>query len=128
MTSGLFCCAHTEEHAARLRAENDAQDKSRRLLVAQNQFAEHATQKERDAVELLKEAQDLFSAVDGDMEAQTSDPEVAARVQVMLETLCERIAQAAAEAKAFAAQHREDMERNKRALMEVGSAEWQSWT
>lgn len=103
-----------EEHLARLQAEAEVQDKSRRLLVAQQQLAEHANQREEEAIELFAEARELLSAVGGDIEVQSMDPEIAARVKVMLETLCERVSQAATEAKAFAAQHREDMERNKR--------------
>jgi hypothetical protein len=46
-----------EEHAARVQAEAEAQDSSRRLAVAQEQLAEYAQQSAADSVELLREAE-----------------------------------------------------------------------
>ncbi|CAD7701392.1 unnamed protein product [Ostreobium quekettii] len=102
-----------EEHMARVQAEADAQDKARRLAVAQQQLAEYAAQKEEDAAALLRDAQALARSVGGGQEGGEG-LRAATGLGARVEALKNRLAQAAAEAKAYAAQHREDMERSKR--------------
>jgi len=106
--------AFYEEHMARLHAEADAQDKARRLAVAQQQLAEYAAQKEEDALEMLREAQALLDAVVSGGGGEAQDAEVPPGLEEQVGALKDKLEQAAAEAKAFAAQHREDMERSKR--------------
>lgn len=59
--NGLLLAA--AEHMARLKAEGEAQNASRRLAVAQEQLAEYAAQKEMDAAALLQQAQQLEALV-----------------------------------------------------------------
>lgn len=63
----VLCAA--AEHMARLQAEADAQDKRRRLAVAQEQLAEYAMQKETDARSLLQDAQEMEAQLKKFLEA-----------------------------------------------------------
>ena len=112
--------ATSEEHVARLRAEAEAQDKARRLVVAQQQLAEYATQKEEDAAGLLKDAEELVSVIGGSQNGEISNSNSTASLLGKVESLRNRLEQAAVEANAFATQHREDMERTKRSSAQVG--------
>lgn len=101
---------HAEAYLERLRAEADALDKTNRLRVAQEQLLEYAKQKESDAEEVLRQAEAAEAA------AQAS-PELLASVTA----LREKLAEAAAEARAFAAQQKADVETLKRSSQQVCS-------
>jgi hypothetical protein len=109
----------TEEHAARLRAEADAEANARRLAVAQEQWSEYLGQKEADAAALLARAQQLQGLLAG-MGAAGGGSDGAAAVVAAAEMgkLLEELGVAAAEARASAAQLK--AETSKRSLSQVG--------
>ena len=109
----LHACA-AESELARQRAEAEAQDKANRLRVAQEQLCEWAQQKEADALDLLLAAEQAASAA-----ASTAGSNEMLLQQV--QALRNMVAEAAAEAKAFAAQQKADVESLKRSSRQVGA-------
>jgi len=105
-----------EEHMARLTAEGEAVDYSRRLTVAQEQLAEYAAQKEEDAAGYLQQAQSLEKLLTSWLETNDNSP---AGVQAAARDLCQKLAEEAGEAKSFAAQQKADVERAKRTSSQV---------
>lgn len=105
----------------RLKAESDAADKARRLQVAQEQLAEYAFQKQADADSLLQQAEKLKAAHLDALALPDGSVRQAALEAVTqeLQTLTERIADAASEAKAFALQQAADVETLKRSSRQV---------
>eukprot|EP00798_Chlamydomonas_sp_ICE-L_P010312 gene10312-8243_t len=95
------------EHVERLKAEADAQDKTNRLRVAQEQLLEYATQKSDDAESLLAAAEFVFNQAAGS--DATSSPMLEA-----LQVLKEKAEEAVLEAKAFRDQQKVDVETLKR--------------
>lgn len=111
-----------EEHMARLTAEGEAVDYSRRLTVAQEQLAEYAAQKEEDAAGYLQQAQSLEKLLTSWLESNDNSP---ARVQAASRDLCQKLAEEAGEAKSFAAQQKADVERAKRTSSQADLAPMQ---
>lgn len=109
----LHACA-AESELARQRAEAEAQDKANRLRVAQEQLCEWAQQKEADALDLLLAAEQAAAAA-----ASTAGSNEMLLQQV--QALRNMVAEAAAEAKAFAAQQKADVESLKRSSRQVGA-------
>lgn len=109
----LLLCAEAE--LARQRAEAEAQDKSNRLRVAQEQLCEWAAQKEADALDLLRAAEQAAAAATAASAAGSNE----ALLQ-QVQALRNMVAEAAAEAKAFAAQQKADVESLKRSSRQVG--------
>lgn len=54
-----WLCWATEEHCARIKAEGEAEDYSRRLTVAQEQIAEYAQERHLEIAQLLEQAEQL---------------------------------------------------------------------
>lgn len=106
----LAACAEAE-HFARLKAEAESQDYANRLRVAQEQLAEYAAQKAADALLIQGQAEGLHALLGGGADAQA--------LSQHLDVLRERIAEAANEAKAFAAQQKADVETLKRSSVQV---------
>lgn len=120
--------AFYEEHIKRLRAEAEAQDRSNRLRVAQEQLAEYASQKEQDVARLLQAAEELQAlvvaqagagaGVGGSAPAPGADDAPAAATNAALlaavSALKQQVADAADEASAFAKQQKADVESLKR--------------
>jgi hypothetical protein len=82
-------CLPAEEHQARLKAEADAENAARRLTVAQEQIAEYALQREREAGILLSQVQTLQSLLtsalkQGNGEASSLD-DLTAQLQVRVQ-------------------------------------------
>ena len=103
---------------ARLTAESEAVDYSRRLTVAQEQLAEYAAQKEEDVTGCLQQAR----ALDGLLTRALDSTEDAAARAVLLAAsreLCQKLSEEAGEAKNFAAQQKADVERAKRTSSQV---------
>lgn len=98
---------------ARLTAEGQAVDYSRRLAVAQEQLAEYAAQKEEDAASHLRQAQTL-EALLKELVQNNAGNQAMAHLQITSEALCHKLAEEAGEAKNFAAQQKADVERAKR--------------
>ncbi len=77
--------AVAEEHQARLKAEAEAENATRRLAVAQEQIAEYALQREGEAGHLLGQVQavhaKLASALPQDGNAGSSLNDLGAQVQ-----------------------------------------------
>lgn len=109
--SSMF--ASPEEHIARVTAEGQAVDYSRRLAVAQEQLAEYAAQKEEDAANHWRQAQTLESLLK-DLLSGRPDSQNMAQLQSASDALCQKLAEEAGEAKNFAAQQKADVERAKR--------------
>ncbi|GMH41918.1 hypothetical protein BSKO_09837 [Bryopsis sp. KO-2023] len=107
-----------EEHLARIQAEAQAQDKSRRLTVAQQQLAEYAAQKEEDATGLENEALSLEKLVESTL-TQITDAELIDKLKESLGRFREKVSGAADEARAFSAQQKADLERGKRSPEQV---------
>lgn len=107
-----------EEHMARLTAEGEAVDYSRRLTVAQEQLAEYAAQKEEDAAGYLQQAQSLQTLL-ASLLNSTEDSAAKAQLQAASSKLCQTLAEEAGEAKSFAAQQKADVERAKRSSSQV---------
>lgn len=105
---------------ARLTAEGEAVDYSRRLTVAQEQLAEYAAQKEEDAAGYLQQAQSLEKLLTSWLETNDNSP---AGVQAAARDLCQKLAEEAGEAKSFAAQQKADVERAKRTSSQVSIVE-----
>lgn len=103
---------------ARLTAEGEAVDYSRRLAVAQEQLAEYAAQKEEDAAGYLQQAQSL-QAMLANLLQSTESTSVKAQLQAASNELCQKLAEEAGEAKTFAAQQKADVERAKRSSSQV---------
>ncbi|KAK9821755.1 hypothetical protein WJX81_004208 [Elliptochloris bilobata] len=109
-----------EEHTARLNAEAQAADTSRRLVVAQEQVSEYAAQREKEAGEFLAAAGALEAALAAAREraaggeASVSAGEGLDGVAAALGALQAKLAESAAEAQAFHIQQRFDAERTKR--------------
>jgi hypothetical protein len=114
------CVHYPDEHLARIRAEADAQDKAQRLRVAQEQLAEYAEQKEQDASAIASQAESLEAVIQR-LILQNDGSDLAAAVADNLAQLKTKLMDAAAEAKAFAAQQRDDVERAKRSHQQVGA-------
>ncbi|BDA42942.1 UPF0652 protein [Coccomyxa sp. Obi] len=108
-----------EEHQARLKAEAEAENATRRLAVAQEQIAEYALQREGEAGHLLGQVQavhaKLASALQQDGEAGSNLNDLGAQVQA----LKEKLEEAVTEARAFAAQQKADAERTKRSFSQA---------
>lgn len=102
-----------EEHIARVTAEGQAVDYSRRLAVAQEQLAEYAAQKEEDAANHLRQAQSLEALLQ-EMLQSNSGSQNADQLQSASNALCQKLAEEAGEARNFAAQQKADVERAKR--------------
>ena len=118
---GMLCepaCGHAEEHMARLTAEGEAVDYSRRLTVAQEQLAEYAAQKEEDAAGYLQQAQSL-QALLAKLLQSTEDSAAKEQLQAASTELCQKLTEEAGEAKNFAAQQKADVERAKRSSSQV---------
>lgn len=107
-----------EEHMARLTAEGEAVDYSRRLTVAQEQLAEYAAQKEEDAAGYLQQAQSLEALLQSLLQGNEDNP-ARAQLQAATHDLCQKLADEAGEAKNFAAQQKADIERAKRSSSQV---------
>ncbi|CAG9466202.1 unnamed protein product [Pedinophyceae sp. YPF-701] len=90
-----------EEHVKRERAEAEAQHKAQMLRVAQQQIAEWAQERSRDAAELAEVSRELR---DG-LQASTADP----ALMTLIEKLVEGLQHAASDAGAVADQQREDV-------------------
>ncbi len=103
---------------ARLTAEGEAVDYSRRLTVAQEQLAEYAAQKEEDAAGYLQQAQSLEKVLTSWLESNDNSP-ARAQLQAASRDLCQKLAEEAGEAKSFAAQQKADVERAKRTSSQV---------
>jgi len=103
---------------ARLTAEGEAVDYSRRLTVAQEQLAEYAAQKEEDAAGYLQQAQSLEKLLTSWLESNDNSP-ARAQLQAASRDLCQKLAEEAGEAKSFAAQQKADVERAKRTSSQV---------
>ena len=103
---------------ARLTAEGEAVDYSRRLTVAQEQLAEYAAQKEEDAAGYLQQVQSLQTLL-GSLLQNTEDGPAKAQLQAASSRLCQTLAEEAGEAKSFAAQQKADVERAKRSSSQV---------
>ena len=108
----------TEEHMARLTAEGEAVDYSRRLTVAQEQLAEYAAQKDEDAAGYLQQAQSLEALLTSLLQSSEDSP-ARAQLQAASRDLCQKLAEEAGEAKSFAAQQKADVERAKRTSSQV---------
>jgi hypothetical protein len=102
-------CFAAEAYLERLRAEATALDMTNRLRVAQEQLLEYAKQKESDADEMLQQATLVAEA------AAQASPELVASMTA----LKDRLVEAAAEARAFAAQQKQDVETLKRSSQQV---------
>ena len=63
-----------EEHSARVKAEGEAEDYSRRLTVAQEQIAEYALERHSEIAQLLVRAEQLGSALQQCGTAGSTDP------------------------------------------------------
>lgn len=118
-TSSSGSTALYEEHLARVRAEAEAQDKSDRLRVAQEQLAEYAEQKEKDAEGLFENAQSVEQSLHQFSEQLQSKGLDASTILQQMQQLKQRIADAASEAQAFAAQQKADVERSKRSSQQA---------
>ena len=103
---------------ARLTAEGEAVDYSRRLTVAQEQLAEYAAQKEEDAASYLQQAQSLQTMLASVLQSSEDGP-VKAQLQAASSELCQKLTEEAGEAKSFAAQQKADVERAKRSSSQV---------
>ena len=103
---------------ARLTAEGEAVDYSRRLTVAQEQLAEYAAQKEEDAAGCLQQAQSLQTLLASLLQSSEDGP-AKAQLQAASDELCQKLAEEAGEAKSFAAQQKADVERAKRSSSQV---------
>ena len=104
---------------ARLTAEGEAVDYSRRLTVAQEQLAEYAAQKEEDAAGYLHQAEALEALLKSLLH-NTEDTPARAQLQAASHELCQKLAEEAGEAKSFAAQQKADVERAKRSSSQAG--------
>ena len=103
---------------ARLTAEGEAVDYSRRLTVAQEQLAEYAAQKEEDAARYLHQAQSLEAMLATLLQSSEDSP-ARSQLQAASHSLCQKLAEEAGEAKSFAAQQKADVERAKRSSSQV---------
>ncbi|EFJ53122.1 hypothetical protein VOLCADRAFT_115699 [Volvox carteri f. nagariensis] len=103
-----------EEHIARLKAEAEAQDCANRLRVAQEQLAEYAAQKEEDSAGLVQEAERLKEALAQLLQQPGSTAADFQQIAHMFNSLLEKLADAATEARAFAAQQASDLATLKR--------------
>ena len=112
---------------ARLTAEGEAVDYSRRLSVAQEQLAEYAAQKEEDAAGYLQQAQALQGML-ANLLQSTEDTSVKTQLQAASNELCQKLAEEAGEAKSFAAQQKADVERAKRSSSQVNCVSYQIHT
>jgi len=101
---------YAAEHAARLKAEAEAQDKAARLRVAQEQLGEYAMQKQQEAAEAVKAATALEEALGLMLQGSAAssngvsgvvDPSVVMAAVTLLRT---RLEDASAEASSFADQ------------------------
>eukprot|EP00195_Chlamydomonas_chlamydogama_P017300 CAMPEP_0202908130 /NCGR_PEP_ID=MMETSP1392-20130828/44986_1 /ASSEMBLY_ACC=CAM_ASM_000868 /TAXON_ID=225041 /ORGANISM="Chlamydomonas chlamydogama, Strain SAG 11-48b" /LENGTH=653 /DNA_ID=CAMNT_0049597303 /DNA_START=132 /DNA_END=2093 /DNA_ORIENTATION=+ len=99
-----------EAYVAKARAEADAQDKANRLRVAQEQLAEYAAQKEKDAADLLQQADAVQQIISSALQKGALSPDLLQSV----EQLRVKVSEYAAEASAFAAQQKADVETLKR--------------
>ncbi len=105
-----------EEQTARQRAEALAQHNASKLRVAQEQLAEWAVEKDRDAQHVLQQAQQLEQA----LRAATAGPSASSDdVLKSLAALRSLLQDNAASAQAFAAQMRTDVDRSKRSSQQV---------
>lgn len=109
-------CLRAESELARQRAEAEAQDKGNRLRVAQEQLCEWAQQKEADALDLLLAAEQAAAAAAAASTAGSNE-----MLLQQVQALRNMVAEAAAEAKAFAAQQKADVESLKRSSRQVGA-------
>jgi len=119
--SGDAAAALHAEHQARIQAESDAQDKGRRLAVAQEQLAEYAMQKEADASSLLQDAHQLEGLLSSflDSAGGTASGGSTDDLRERAQQLCQKMADYARESKAFAEQQKADVERFKRGTAET---------
>lgn len=104
-----------EERLARQKAEAEALDKANRLRVAQEQLAEYALQKSKDADALLEQAEAMNEMLGN---VAVSQAEYAA-VQSQFQALRQKLVDVVAEAGAFAAQQKADVETLKRSSMQA---------
>ena len=127
--------AVTEEHLARTKAEGELENTMRRLAVAQEQIAEFATERSREAAELLSKATQLQGLLE--QRASTSDPAQLAQVRAWgsecrsccarqlnigaLQALLGQLQDMAQDTAAFAQQQKADAERTKRSFSQVSS-------
>ncbi|KXZ52275.1 hypothetical protein GPECTOR_10g906 [Gonium pectorale] len=106
--------SYHDEHIARLKAEAEAQDCANRLRVAQEQLAEYAQQKEEDCNVLVQEADKLQEALARLSQRPGSTAAEFEEVAQQFTVLREKLADAATEARAFAAQQANDLASLKR--------------
>lgn len=78
-------CLAAEEHVARVKAEGEAEDFSRRLTVAQEQIAEYALERHSEVAKLLEQADNLQASlhkVDGESSSNEGLSTVGQRAEV----------------------------------------------
>jgi hypothetical protein len=103
----------------RHRAEAEAQDKAARLRVAQEQLAEWATEKQKDAATMVAQAQTLQGQLEAAAQGALSG-DAAAALRAQVAALSQLLADNAAEAHAFAVQQKAQVDNLKRSLKQVG--------
>lgn len=99
-----------EERMEKMLAEDIAEDKKRRLAVAQQQLAEYASQKELDAIELQKTFESLDLILNELMD-ETEEMQQKEELRQKLIKVKNKIVEQCEEAKAFATQQRTDMDK-----------------
>lgn len=107
-----------EEHVARVKAEGEAEDFSRRLTVAQEQIAEYALERHSEVAKLLEQADNLQASLHK-VDGESSSNEGLSTVGQRAEALSVTLRQIVREAHAFAAQQKADAERTKRSFSQA---------
>ncbi|GAB4816186.1 hypothetical protein N2152v2_003232 [Parachlorella kessleri] len=110
-----------EEHAARVRAEGEAQTAARKLAVAQEQFGELLSQRAADAAVLAQRAEQLEGLL-GQVLGDGADAQVADALKKEVAALRAGLACSVEEAQATAALAQAEVERQKRTSVQVAAA------
>jgi len=109
-----------KEHLARLKAEAEAEETSKRLAVAQTQLAEYSMQKSDDVEQLEQQAvvlEELFNELKGSW----SDSSLVDKLSAQMNTLVAKIEEISGEAKAFALQQKEDLQKSQGIITQISA-------
>lgn len=110
-----------EEHNARVKAEAEAEESSRKLAVAQTQLTEYSLQKSEDVEDLEKDADLMETLLTQMLEAQNSDNEVFEKMKAQMQTLKTKIKDISGEAKAFAMQQKADLQQSQGVITQISA-------
>eukprot|EP00210_Caulerpa_lentillifera_P005855 g5599.t1 len=110
-----------EEHAARVKAEAEAEESSKKLAVAQTQLTEYSLQKSSDVDALEKETDLLNQLFIQITNSNNFDTELMSQLKEQMDSIRTRIADISGEAKAFAMQQKADLQQSQGVITQISA-------